>query len=349
MECLTAPAHTFDTIVGQDLVKRFLIRATEQERLSRALLFTGPVGVGKRSLMYAQAKRLVTHGMDPKSEQAQRAIGKIERGTHPDVLIVEPKSASGQILKIQVDEMHERAHYAPLESPHKVILIAPVEAMNVTSANNLLKLLEEPPPSLFMLLSTQQLHRTLSTIRSRCALLRCPPVEQAAMVEWLCQVGRCSERRARTAAALSGGRPGLALELLSGKDEERRRRVSGELEFFKREGYPSIFRVGRKLIEATGSAPEAITILLPWFRDMLVTTLRAEGDDPEIIARQVEDILINRDLAEEVAEAAMHHTPHALARAIDVLLKHFKNASRPFLDQDLLMEVLLTDLGIALK
>ena len=89
--------------------------------------------MGKRSLAFALAKHLATTGLTPGTEKHNRALGKIERGYHPDVLVVEPKSASGQILREQIDEMHERAWYAPLESPYRIIIINPAESMNVTS------------------------------------------------------------------------------------------------------------------------------------------------------------------------------------------------------------------------
>ncbi|GAG41750.1 unnamed protein product, partial [marine sediment metagenome] len=252
----------FDTIVGQDVVKRFLLHAHAQGKLPQALLFTGPDGVGKRSLLFALAKLLVTRDLEPGSAAAERAVGKVARGTHPDVLIVEPRSASGQILKDQVEEMHDRAYYAPLESSRRVILINPVDAMNLTAANNLLKLLEEPPPALYLLLECRQIHRTLTTIRSRCALVRCPPVEFEPLQEWLMDKTGCPRRRAETAARLSSGRPGIALALLSGEDEERRRRISGELDYFHNEGYPSIFRVARNLLDMAGGTDEAQSALL---------------------------------------------------------------------------------------
>ena len=343
MDLLKASAHTFETIVGQDLAKRFLIHAVQQRRLPQSLLFTGPEGVGKRSLMFALAKHMATQGMDPEGEPARRARGKIERGTHPDVIVVEPKSSSGQILKDQVDLMHERAYFSPLESPCKIILIAPAESMNDVAANHLLKLLEEPPPSLYLFLSTQQIYQTLITIRSRCALLRCPPVELEPLTEWLMRMTSCSQRRAETAARLSAGRPGLAVGLVSGEDAERRERVADELEFFQREGYPSIFRVGRKLLDISGGTSQTMAALSLWFRDLLVASLvppDAEGDD---------SLLINRDMADTVASAAKTYTSTGLSQALEVILNRRNQRVQPFVDADLLLEVLLTDLGIALK
>jgi DNA polymerase-3 subunit delta' len=293
--------------------------------------------------MFALAKHLATQGMDPQGEPARRARGKIERGVHPDVILVEPRSASGQILKDQVDEMDERAYFAPLESPWKTILIAPIEAMNQVAANHLLKLLEEPPPALHLLLSTQQIHQTLTTIRSRCALLRCPPVDLEALARWLVAGAGCPQRRAETAARLSGGRPGLALQLVSGEDEEKRRRIAGELEFFQREGYPSIFRVGRNLLDAAGGAGQAMAALAFWFRDLLVASLTAAEGTVD------DSLLMNRDMADTAAATARQFSPAGLARALGKVLARRNQMVQPFVDSDLLFEVLLTDLGIALK
>ncbi|MFW6303731.1 MAG: hypothetical protein ACOC2L_03840, partial [Candidatus Sumerlaeota bacterium] len=293
MELREAQQHTFETILGQDLAKRFLVRACEQESLPHALMLTGPDGVGKQSLMFSFAKHMVSRHFEPESEAARKATGKVERGTHPDVMVVMPKTASGQILKSQVEEMHERAHFAPLEAPCKIILISPIEAMNVVAANDLLKLLEEPPPSLYILVCTEHIHQVLTTIRSRCALLRCPPVELETLAEWLTQVGRCSKRRAHTAAALSGGRPGLAFELLGGDNEERRRRLTGELELFNREGYASIFRVAHNLLLAGGNDPgETLELLITWYRDLMVAGLLGPQEADDL------GLLVNRDLTD---------------------------------------------------
>jgi DNA polymerase-3 subunit delta' len=349
---LQAPDHNFDTIVGQDLVKRFLIRSIELDRLPRALLFTGPDGVGKRSLMYSLTKRLVTQDLEPGSEKHKRALGKIQRGVHPDVLIVQPGSASGQIRREQIEELHDRAHFAPLESPVRVILIHPVEAMNQAAANTLLKILEEPPPALRLITGCRQIHQVLTTIRSRCAILRCPPVELEVITQWLMDKAGCLRRRAETAAQLSGGRPGIAWELLSGEDEKKRRNMCRELEFFRKQGYPSIFRVASGMLAGGQKPDEAMNGLLLWFRDLLIArlTARESRPGPEISESDLNvGLLINRDLLDKISETVGVHSPAGLAAAIEKILQRQSFAYSPVVDSNLLLEVLLTDVGVALK
>lgn len=360
MPILDARQHTFDTIAGQQLVKRFLLRALELGRLPKALLFTGPEGVGKRSLLFALAKILVSRHLEPGGEKYQRAIGKVERGTHPDVLVVEPRSASGQILKEQIEEMHDRAYYAPLESRHRVVILNPAESMNPTSANKLLKLLEEPPPNLHLILGSRHVHRVLPTIFSRCALLRCPPIELDALAAWLMANTGCPKRKAETAARLSGGRPGLAAELLTGEDERRRRNLTRDLDMFHREGYPAIFRVARNVLDGFDGTESSVTALLVWLRDLLIASLTAgagaenatpPAEPPEVTRDTVESnrLIINSDLATEIAAAAARHNPRKIAAALGVVLERQERPIGNFVDGDLLMQVLLTRVGMALK
>ncbi len=344
MELREPIQHTFESIIGQDLAKRFLIRASEQKRLPHALMLTGPGGVGKKSLMFAFAKHMMTRHLGDDAEAAAKAVGKIERGTHPDVMVVMPQSSSGQILRKQIDEMHERVHYAPLEAPCKMVIMSPIETMNVVAANDLLKLLEEPPDSLYILVSTEQMHQVLTTIRSRCAILRCPPVEQDVLTEWLVGLGRCSERRARTAAALSGGRPGLAYDLLGGDNEERRRQMCGELEVFNREGYSAIFRVAHNLLKTgQGDPQETLENLISWYRDLLVAGLIGHQEAEDL------GLLVNRDLSDRMRQDLETSSPRANAAAMDMLFKHLPSASRPFVESDLLITIAMTEVGMATK
>src|SRR3546814_7179155 len=56
----------------------------------------------------------------------------------------------------------------------KVVLIEPVESMNINAANALLKSLEEPSGDTVLLLVSHQPSRLLATIKSRCVQQACP-------------------------------------------------------------------------------------------------------------------------------------------------------------------------------
>ena len=91
--------------------------------------------------------------------------------THPDVLIVPPDPPQLMIKLGQIRTAIHRAQYLPTEAPSKIFIITASSFMK-EAANSLLKLLEEPPPYVHLILLTENPGELLPTIRSRCAFAR---------------------------------------------------------------------------------------------------------------------------------------------------------------------------------
>jgi DNA polymerase-3 subunit delta' len=91
--------------------------------------------------------------------------------THPDVLIVPPDPPQLLIKLGQIRTVISRSHYLPTEAPAKVFIITASSFMK-EAANSLLKLLEEPPSHVHLILLTENPGELLPTIRSRCAFAR---------------------------------------------------------------------------------------------------------------------------------------------------------------------------------
>ena len=60
-------------------------------------------------------------------------------------------------------------------------------------------------------------------------------------------------------------------------------------------------------------------------------------------------LIINGDLSAEIATAAARHSPKKLAAALSLLLERQERQIGPMVDGELLMQVLLTKVGVALK
>jgi DNA polymerase-3 subunit delta' len=103
--------------------------------------------------------------------------------THPDVLIVPPDPPQLLIKLGQVRTVIGRAQSLPSEGPAKVFLLTSAALMK-EAANSLLKLLEEPPPYVHLVVLAENLGELLPTIRSRCAVahLGALPAEEIAAV-----------------------------------------------------------------------------------------------------------------------------------------------------------------------
>ena len=207
---------TWDGISGQDRALGVLQHALASGRVAHAYLLAGPAGVGKARAAMAMAQALnCTAAGGPCGGCG--ACDRIARDLHPDVLRVEPTGAARQITKEQIDAVRARLTLPPHEGRARVIVLDDAERMNPTSANQLLKTLEEPPPRTVFLLVTAGPEQLLPTIRSRCQRVRFAPLPASVIAKVLMERHAVPAGRAEEAAALAGGSLGRAL---AGLDEE---------------------------------------------------------------------------------------------------------------------------------
>ena len=127
--------------------------------------------------------------------------------------------------QITVDAVKSIENFAAVSGHRggmRVVVIFPAEALNSVAANRLLKTLEEPTEGLLFILVAESVQRLLPTIRSRCQLIKIPPVETVDALVWL--ENQLLERtpsiaiekikdQAKSLLALAGGAPETALVL----------------------------------------------------------------------------------------------------------------------------------------
>jgi DNA polymerase-3 subunit delta' len=102
---------------------------------------------------------------------------------HPDVLIIPPDPPQLLIKLGQVRTLIQSSHYLPSEAPKKIFILTAGSFMK-EAANSLLKVLEEPPATVHLILLAENPGELLPTIRSRCATVRLGalPVEEIEML-----------------------------------------------------------------------------------------------------------------------------------------------------------------------
>ncbi|MFQ5744178.1 MAG: DNA polymerase III subunit delta' [Acidobacteriota bacterium] len=273
-----APPQTsgtgFASLLGQERVVEALARALRNHRLPHALLFHGPLGVGK-----ATCAGILAQTLNCKAGELLDACGtcvschKVARGLHPDVLWVSPEK--GVIKVDQARTIVESVAYRPYEGERRVVIIDDAHAMNASAQNALLKTLEEPPPSSLMVLVTPAAQSLLATVRSRCQPLRFQPLPLAALQQHLQQAHGLSAGEARLRAALAPGSLGAAL----GLDPEayrQRRQVAEEALRDACQGGAALLAAAESLLAAgTGErkiekAASAIAAVRDVLRDLLV-------------------------------------------------------------------------------
>ena len=159
----------FHDISGNKRAKGILIKALQRKRVPNSLIFTGPEGIGKKSLALVMAKALnCLKKTDDACESCSSCLA-INKENFPDVMIISPKK---EIIKIeQMRDMKQTAYLKPMVGKKRIFIIEEAEAMKEEASNSLLKILEEPPLYAHIILLTQNLDKVLPTIRSRCQIL----------------------------------------------------------------------------------------------------------------------------------------------------------------------------------
>lgn len=129
----------------------------------------------------------------------------------------------------QAKEILETVYLSPVEGGYKAVVIYLPEKMNSSSANRLLKAIEEPPEKTLFLMVTHAPDKVLQTISSRCQAVRIMPQTKEEVRDILVGSFGKEESAAREAALSAGGSVGEALQFLSENEESR-----GQEELFGR-------------------------------------------------------------------------------------------------------------------
>lgn len=179
---------------------------------AHAYLFVGPPGVGKEFVALRFGAGLLVDP-DADAEAQARTLRLAMARTHPDLVVVEAEGATSLGVD-QAREVVRRASLRPVESQRTVFLFPEAGTMTESAANALLKTLEEPSPRAIFLLVAESEDDFPPTVASRCRTVQMGRVPLPEMVDALVALG-VEEEKANGLAVVAGGRPGLALALMT--------------------------------------------------------------------------------------------------------------------------------------
>jgi DNA polymerase-3 subunit delta' len=231
---------------GQTGPEQALLEAFRSGKLHHAWLLTGPEGIGKATLAYRFARFLLANP-DPTLPAAQRAtdlsvpadhpvVGQVARMSHQDMNVIRrglTKDGKSLRAEIAVEDVRDGLGIFRVTAGAggwRVVIVDAADDLNRASANALLKMLEEPPQRAIFLLIAHQPGSLLPTIRSRCRVLRIPPLSEASIRTGLGKFTEASPNLIAEAARASGGSLRHALGLLDAATGNIRREAQKLLE-----------------------------------------------------------------------------------------------------------------------
>ena len=297
---------SFESFPEQEEAKR-LLAAGLAEGPAHAYLFHGPPGVGKRRAAIAFAGELIGDA------------GRVERGTHPDLYVLEP--VGDQVLIDEIRTLRRDLHMRPFEASRRVYVLLDADAMNEAAADALLKDLEEPPEYAVIVLVADDLGTLPQTILSRCQLVPFRRLSEAAVrADLLERAPGLGEDELAAIARLAAGRLDRGARLL---DADGRRRRDALLEVARNVYAADVFdpaEAARTLLEgikergadARAKAEEAAEAMELSARDAELRAKRAQrrAERDELLASLDELAWWYRDLiaAAVGAEGAIVHS-----------------------------------------
>ena len=214
-----------NAIFGNRDVCRSLGESIEKNALSHAILIEGDAGGGKHTLAKEIAKALLCEERENKDTplpcSSCRACYLVDHGLATDLHFI----SRGEKATIGVDavrEVIEDTALAATEFNHKIYIFEDAHTMTTGAQNALLKIMEEPPRGVVLILLTESVDSMLTTVRSRARLIRMQRFTTEEIKAYLrekeIELLRPYDARKEeldTLLLLSGGSIGEAVRLLS--------------------------------------------------------------------------------------------------------------------------------------
>lgn len=302
-------------LYGHEELRARLGTAMRAGRLPTALLLVGPPGVGKQRLGLwigagllcergpgepcgtCHACRLATGIVHPdlnwffpvarpkgdedrQAAEAEELLGQALQARREQPLYARPDGLAAIFLPL-VRVLHRRAQLRPAMGARKVFVIGEADrlvpqASSPEAANALLKVLEEPPPDTYFVLTSAEPASLLPTIRSRVVQLRVRRLRAADVARFLTEVPQppLPAAEAKRRAELAAGSIGAALaEVAEGRDAAAAARDLLEL---ASQGPAARLRfaLGVKTFGGRGDFSETLGAAAELLRDRLAQRLR---------------------------------------------------------------------------
>ncbi len=300
----------FDSFLGNGKAVQAVREMLARERVPGSLLFTGPDGIGKKTLAVMLAKALNCEKRGPggddfcgecarcrkadafvassledlaRRREIKEAQKRVEGLVYFDLQLVEPLTR--YILIEQVRQLRTTAYSRPFNFPQRVLIIDQAQAIHWQAADLLLKVLEEPPETTTLVLICPNAHELRPTIRSRCFALEFVPVEESIIARVLTEERGFAEGDLALATRVANGSMALAKTFNLREYQEQRKPWLTLLESVARpagrpatsQQWKTLFDATKMLAEDRGRIEESLMTGSILMRDLMYVLLVKES------------------------------------------------------------------------
>ena len=164
-------------LIGFEKEYNDLLNRYESNNLPNSILIHGLNGIGKRTFLNKLVKNIIN--IEFKDNNVDHHLNLFKNNTHPNIKIIEKEidSKTGKIkTNITIDQIRRLKTFlnstSIIQNSSKIVIIDSADYLNISSANSMLKILEEPKENTYIFLISNQISLLLPTIRSRCLKIK---------------------------------------------------------------------------------------------------------------------------------------------------------------------------------
>ena len=164
-------------LIGFEKEYNDLLNRYESNNLPNSILIYGLNGIGKRTFLNKLVKNIIN--IEFKDNNVDHHLNLFKNNTHPNIKIIEKEidNKTGKIkTNITIDQIRRLKTFlnstSIIQNSSKIVIIDSADYLNISSANSMLKILEEPKENTYIFLISNQISLLLPTIRSRCLKIK---------------------------------------------------------------------------------------------------------------------------------------------------------------------------------
>lgn len=202
-------------IIGHSTQIKFLKQSLHNKKFNHAYIFCGPNDIGKKAVAKLFSQSIICENFKNNIEntpcqKCQNCI-HLSKGIYPDYFEINVEPEKKDISIEQIKELQYNFKLKSFLEGHKIVIIDEADKLNDTSANALLKTLEEPFEDSIIILVVENLKNVLPTIISRCQIVKFNYVNEDLIYDYL---KKKEEKREniRLVAKFINGQPGLLFQ-----------------------------------------------------------------------------------------------------------------------------------------
>ncbi len=288
---------------GHEEPERILLEAFAAGRLPHALIFSGPQGIGKCTFAFRFVRFLLKYGNIPDAgeslfggsevtlpetmdvAQTDPVFSRVASGGHGDLLYIErgldaAKGKEKSVLNVEtVRRIAPFLRKTSAEGGWRVVIVDDADLMNTAAQNALLKILEEPPKKVAIILITHRPGALIPTIHSRSRVVAFAPLEERVLKDLLARQGFVySPADGELICDFAGGSIGAALRFAEEDGPEVFRSIWGLLKTAPDWNWPEVHKFADSFAGAgTSDKRYALTARLTGWIFRRLVSLKARG------------------------------------------------------------------------